>query len=31
MVVGKKDELAQAMKEEETKAALDDLKKKMEK
>ncbi|HVP18961.1 MAG TPA: hypothetical protein VMU36_08175 [Spirochaetia bacterium] len=31
MVVGKKDELAQAMKEEETKAALDDLKNKMEK
>lgn len=30
MVVGKKDELAQTMKEEETKAALDDLKKKME-
>ncbi len=29
MVVGKKDELASAMKEEETKAALDELKKKM--
>ena len=29
MIAGKKDELAQAMKEEESKAALDELKKKM--